>query len=162
MLSIPAGLIPCLHHKPNFLNTSEMGPAESSSPNGAWILEHCSLPTGSRAHVSMALTAFTMAVPSPLSCQKNFVPYFPLRRVQKFCTGGTIKVSRLATAQPRLQRQQTASPGSNCPTLGILRSMLPPTLKLRMLPPREGSATKTTVSSSTPQKSLMARPGVVG
>ena len=37
MLSIPAGLIPCLHHKPNFLNTSEMGPAESSSPK--WSLD---------------------------------------------------------------------------------------------------------------------------
>ena len=38
------------------------------------------------------------------------------------------------------------------------RSMLPPTLKFRMLPPREGSATKTTVSSSTLQKSLTASP----
>ena len=42
-------------------------------------------------------------------------------------------------------------------TLGMRRSMLEPTLKLRMLP-RLGSATKTTVSSSTPQKSLMASP----
>ena len=42
-------------------------------------------------------------------------------------------------------------------TGGMDRSMFAPTLKFRMLPVL-GSATKTTVSASTPQKSLIASP----
>jgi len=37
--------------------------------------------------VSIALTAFAIDASSPLSCQYDFVPYLPARRVQKL--GGT-------------------------------------------------------------------------